>query len=145
MRGSRLAGMVSIKNVTVPGSAARGLEQLASSSKKVRRAKQMKGVDEVEEPALAPLHPLAPFLRIDHLTEYSGVFGTRCTTEVGRTAVKSLIGQDGEGESFLGVFGYAQVCRRNNLDAGKPRPELRHQQRIMGATAGDDQLLDLRA
>src|SRR2546422_7446559 len=93
------------------GSAAWGLEQLASSSEKVRRAKEMKGVDEVEEPpSLAPLRPLAPILRIDHLTEYSGVFGTRCTTEVGRTAVKSLIGQDGEGESFLGVFGYAQVC-----------------------------------
>src|SRR5712691_7679039 len=92
-----------------PGSADWGLEQLASSSKKVKRTKEMKDVDEVEEPALAPLHPLAPILRIDHLTEYSGVFGARCTAEVGRTAVKSLIGQDGEGESFLGVLGYAQV------------------------------------
>ena len=51
--------------------------------------------------------------------------------QVGRAAVKGLVGKNGEREGFLGVFGHAERGGWKNADTGQARLELRANQRIV--------------
>ena len=55
-------------------------------------------------------------------------------------AVHGLVGQHGENECFLGVAGQAQVFCRHDFNFAQGGGELREDERIAGAAAGDEQL-----
>ncbi len=59
-------------------------------------------------------------------------------------AVEGFVGQNGESKSFLGIFGDAQFWRADNFDLWKRGGQLREDQRVVGAAAGDDELIDFR-
>src|SRR5712692_10069202 len=61
---------------------------------------------------------------------------------IARTVMKGLVRQQRKGESFLGVFGYAEFRGRNHLNARQGRGNLPHDEWIVGAPAGDDELID---
>ena len=76
---------------------------------------------------------------------------------VGRAVVKGLVGKQGEGQSFLGLFGNtkarggkhfdragrAQVRPAEALGSGtQGREKLSEQKRVASATTGDDELVD---
>jgi len=58
--------------------------------------------------------------------------------------VKRFVGQKRKCESFLGIFGNAQPGRGQDFDPGKRSGKLGKDQRIVRATAGNNQLVDLR-
>ena len=107
---------------------------------------------------------------IGDFTEDGGAVGAGGGGEIGRAMVEGLVGEEGEGVGFLGLFrdvevgggdyfdgifwkvpsgewpfGYAQgrraAIRRERIDSEKGF-ELGHEKGIAGAAAGDDQLGD---
>ena len=101
---------------------------------------------------------------IGDFTKDGGTVGACGGGHVARTVVKSLVCQQSEGESFFRVLGDAESRRRQNVDGlgraclrrqAKARPhnfggaanaesggELGDKKRILGAAAGDDELMD---
>src|SRR5208337_1056149 len=79
---------------------------------------------------------------IGDFTKDGGAEGACGTGEIGGAVVEGCVGQEGEGEGFFGVFGDAEFGGRENFDGGKSGSELRHDERIVSATAGDDELAD---
>src|SRR6266851_8943994 len=61
---------------------------------------------------------------------------------VAGAVVKSLVRQQGKSESFFCVFGYAELRGWNDLDLRKGGSNLPHDERVVGAAAGDDELMD---
>jgi len=53
-----------------------------------------------------------------------------------------FVGEEGEGVGFFSVFGDAEMGRGENCDGGKGGGELRHDERIVSAASGDDELVD---
>ncbi len=56
--------------------------------------------------------------------------------------MEGFVGEESEGEGFFGVLWYAEVRGRKDLHSGQSRGNLSHDERVVGATAGDDELVD---
>ena len=81
---------------------------------------------------------------IRYFTEDCRAAGAGCGRQVPWPLVECFVGQQRKGESFLGVFGNAETGRGQDFDAGKGGGKLSDDQRIVGATAGNDELVNLR-
>src|SRR6266550_1372469 len=81
---------------------------------------------------------------IGYFTEDRWAAGAGCGGQVRGALVKCLVGEKGEGKGFLGTFGNAETYRGQDFDAGKCGGELGEDQRIVRATAGNDELVDRR-
>src|SRR5947208_715807 len=80
---------------------------------------------------------------IGYFTEDRWAAGAGCGGQVRGALVKCLVGEKGEGKGFLGTFGNAETYRGQDFDAGKCGGELGEDQRIVRATAGNDELVNL--
>lgn len=58
--------------------------------------------------------------------------------------MKRFVGEQSKREGFLGSFRNAETRRGQNFDARKGSGELRKDQRVVRATAGDDELVNFR-
>jgi len=65
--------------------------------------------------------------------------------EIGGAIVNRLESQHGEGEGFFCVLRNPETTRGDDLDSGEAGPEMCHEQRVVGATAGDDHIIDAKA
>ena len=72
---------------------------------------------------------------IRDFTENGGATCSGGGREVRRALVEGLVREQGEGESFLGVFGNAEPRRGQDFDPGKSGGELSENERIVGAAA----------
>src|SRR6266568_3937042 len=75
--------------------------------------------------------------------QYGRAAGARRRGQVRWAAMKRLIRKQRKSESFFAVFGNAQARGRENFDFGKRGCELRQDERIVRAAAGDDKLVNL--
>ncbi len=71
-----------------------------------------------------------------------GAAGASCGGKVRGTLVKRFVGEKRKGEGLLGIFGDAKSRRGQNLDPRKCSGELGEDQRIVGATAGYNKLVN---
>ena len=56
--------------------------------------------------------------------------------------MESFVGEEGEGEGFFCVGGDVEFIRSDDLDVRNSGGELGKEKRILGAAAGDDELMD---
>src|SRR6202045_2323282 len=81
---------------------------------------------------------------IGYFTEDRWAAGAGCGGQVRGALVKCFVGEKGEGKGFLGFFGNAETRRGQDFDAGKGGEKLGEDQRIVRATAGNDELVNFR-
>src|SRR5579871_5502725 len=60
--------------------------------------------------------------------------------QIGTAAAPGLVRQDGEGDSFLGVGIDAEAGGTGDASAGQECREVTHDQRVVNAAAGDDEV-----
>ncbi len=65
------------------------------------------------------------------------------TWQICRAAMVALIRQHGECKCFFGIFRHTQFSRSQYLDPRQARRELRHDDRVVRASAGDDKFVNL--
>src|SRR6267143_2356743 len=80
---------------------------------------------------------------IGYFTEDCRAAGAGCGRKICGALVKCFVSEKGKGKGFLGAFGNAKTRRGQNFDAGKSGGELGKDQRIVRATTGNDELVDL--
>src|SRR5713101_7680718 len=89
------------------------------------------------------LFPLPPLLRrLTNLSEDHRLLRSGTARQIRRAGVESLVSQNGESKSFLGILRHAQLSRVDDFDTRERRLKLCHHQRIMRAAAGYDHLPD---
>src|SRR5713101_1431334 len=94
---------------------------------------------------LRPLLPLPPLLRrLANLSEDRRLLRTGTARQIRRAGVESLVSENGESKSFLGILRDAQLTRAKDFDSRERRLKLCHHQRIMRAAPGNDHLPDSR-
>lgn len=79
---------------------------------------------------------------IGYFTEDRCAAGASRGRQARRALVKRFVGEQGECESFLGMFGNAKARGRQDLNAGKSGRKLGEDQRIVGTAAGNDELVN---
>jgi len=79
---------------------------------------------------------------IGDFTEDGGAAGAGGFGEIGGAVVEGFVGEEGEGVGFFGVLGDAELGGGENFDGGQGGGELRHDERIVSAPTGDDELVD---
>src|ERR1017187_9522567 len=115
MRGSRFAGVVSIRKVIVPGASGGAWPQLAKRPTRTAINKKC-GRNSAR---LARR-------RIADLTENGPALRTRSGRQIRRAAVKSFIGENCEGERFLAILRDVKRGGRFDFDFVECGSELRH-------------------
>src|SRR5882762_2507848 len=159
-RGSRLVGLDSMRKVREERSDWLRLEQpareTAASARKRkntekeltqrcrdRREEKKKEILEESKARRGWMERLAR-RGIGYFTEDRQAAGAGCGGQVRGALVKCFVGQQSEGKGFLGIFGNAETPRGQDFDAGKCGRKLCKDQRITGATAGNDELVNFR-
>ena len=79
---------------------------------------------------------------IRNFTKDGGAAGSGGVGKIRRAKLPVFVGEQGKGVGFLGVFGDAKLRRGENFNWRKCGGQLGHDKRIVGATAGDDELVD---
>ena len=74
--------------------------------------------------------------------EDGGASGAGGAGQIRGPAAQSFVGEQGEREGLLGIARQAQRFRSGHLNSGEGGGELREDQRIAGAAAGNKQLGD---
>src|ERR1700683_3316357 len=116
MRGSRLVGMDSMRNVTPPGSTA-GREEVQPPRRSAR----------AKASAAARILMLAR-AATDQLSHHYRVLRAGGRRQIVWTIVKRFVGEDGERESFLRFDGDAPFGGCHNFNSRQRRSELREDQ-----------------
>src|SRR5713226_5397446 len=79
---------------------------------------------------------------IGYFTEDCGTACACCGGKVRRALMKRFVSQQSKGKGFLGVLGNAESRRRQDFDAGKGSRKLGEDQRIVRATARNDEFVN---
>src|SRR5467141_760832 len=161
-RGSRLVGLDSMRKVREEGSDGLRLEQperetVASARKRkntekelTQRSQRRRDREEKKKEILEESKVRRGWMErlagrgIGYFTEDRWAAGAGCGGQVRGALVKCFVGEKGEGEGFLGAFGNTETYRGQDFDAGESGGKLADDQRIVRATTGNDELVDLR-
>src|SRR5467141_3053763 len=162
-RGSRLVGLDSMRKVREEGSDGLRLEQperetVASGRKRKNTEKELtqrsqrrrdRGEEkkkEILEESKARQGWMERLARrsIGYFTEDRRAAGAGCGGQVRGALVKCFVRQQSEGKGFLGIFGNAETPRGQDFNAREGGGKLREDQRIVRATAGNDELVNFR-